>query len=478
MSLRTFLRTGKNASMLLAGTMTRMIASFVFVIYCADKMGVEGFGKYSITIHYFELFLGLAATAVGILLTRDVSRWPRHTHQLLTSAIVLCFAVCFVATGVMSQLSSLFGYSGDTADALLVASIALFPASVCLCCEAVFVARERAEFVTAGVATESLLRIGVSVWLLFQGYGLVVLIWAMVAVRFALVLAYMVGLRQVNALGWSFDRRRSLRFASRWRVFAAENWLASIYTNLDMIVLSWLSGEAAAGIYSAAGKVVRLGAVVAKSYTTAVFPVMSRLYLESRESFSQLYRHTISVMCAVALPAIAIVTVVPERVIGLLFSEEYLGAAAVLQVLIWVLLVEFLNPFLSHALFAQGRQDRSMRVAGISLAVNSVATYLLVIRYGAVGAALGTVIGGIVATCCYLLYTMPKREILATFVLVLRVVVAAIGLGIVVYQVRDASWVQLLFLGAAVYTPLLFFVGAIRIDDLRFFRTTFLARTN
>ena len=57
MSLKAFVRTGKNASMLLAGTMTRMVASFVFVIYCADKMGVEGFGKYSISIHYFELFL-------------------------------------------------------------------------------------------------------------------------------------------------------------------------------------------------------------------------------------------------------------------------------------------------------------------------------------------------------------------------------------------------------------------------------------
>ena len=477
MSLKTFLRTGKNASMLLAGTMTRMIATFLFVIYCADKMGVEGFGKYSITIHYFELFLGLAAMAVGILLTRDVSRWPRHTHQLLTSAVVLCAAVCLVATGVMSQLSTLFGYSGDTADALLVASIALFPASVCLCCEAVFVAKERAEYVTAGIAIESLSRIGISVWLLFQGYGLVDLIWAMVAVRCALVFAYMVGLWRVNALGWSFHRRRSLRFANRWRVFAAENWLASIYTSLDIIVLSWLSGEAAAGIYSAAGKVIRLGAVVAKSYTTAVFPVMSRLYVQSRDAFSQLYRHTISVMCAVALPVIAIVTVVPDRVIGLLFSADYSEAAAVLRVLIWVLLVNFLNPFLSYALFAQGRQDRSMRVAGISLAVNSVATYLLVIRYGAVGAALGTVLGGAVATCCYLLYTMQKREIIATAAMALRVAVAATGMGCVVYQVRDVSWVPLLLIGAVVYTPLLFIVGAIRVEDLRFFRTTILART-
>jgi len=477
MSLKTFLRTGKNASMLLAGTMTRMIASFIFVIYCADRMGVEGFGKYSIAIHYFELFLSLAATSVGILLTRDVARWPRHTRQLLTSAVVLCFGVCLFAIGVMSQLGTLLSYSSDTSSALIIASIALIPASVCVCCEAVFVARERAEFMTAGIAIESLLRIGLSVWLLLEGYGLVALIWALFAVRCALWLAYMVALQRIGVFGWSFSRRRSLRFANRWRIFAAENWMATIYTNLDMIVLSWISGEVAAGIYSAAWKIVRLGSVVAKSYTTAIFPVMSRLYGESRESFSRLYRHTIRVMCALALPAIAVVSVVPDRVIGLLFSDQYADAAAVLQILIWVLLVEFLNPFLSHALFAQGRQDRSMRVAAISLAVNSVATYGLVVRYGAVGAALGTVIGGLTATCCYLLFAISKREILATTILVLRVGVAAVGLGLVVFLVRDAGWFQLLLICVAVYTPLLFIVGAIRVDDLRFFRSTFLART-
>ena len=245
-----------------------------------------------------------------------------------------------------------------------------------------------------------------------------------------------------------------------------------------MIVLSWYSGEVAVGIYSAAWKVVRLGSVFAKAYTTAVFPVMSRLHSESKESFSRLYRHTIRVMCAIALPAIAVVSIVPDRMIGLLFSEEYAAAGAVLQVLIWVLLINFLNPFLSHALFAQGRQDKSMRVAAISLVVNSIATYALVIQYGAVGAAIGTVMGGFVATCCYLLYAMPKAEVVATFTLALRVALATLGMAVVVFMVRDSDWVEILPIGVIVYTPLLFIVGAIRIADLRFFQTIFLARAS
>ncbi|WP_404306586.1 flippase [Neorhodopirellula lusitana] len=478
MALEAIFRTGKNAGMLLAGTMTRMIASFVFVVYCADQLGVEGFGQYTIAVHYFELFLSLTATAVGILLTRDMSRWPRHSYQLMTSAIVLVMLMSVLSIVTMSTMGFLSGYSAETCQALMIASLALVPASACAVFEAVFVARERAEFVTIGVAIESLLKIGLSIALLAAGYGLLALMWVVLCVRLALMFAYLLGLARIGSLGWKYHHRRSLRFVNCWRMFAAENWMATIYTNLDVLVLSWFSGEVAVGIYNAAWKIVRLGAVVARAYTTAVFPVMSRLHAESVESFNRLYRHTIRVMFALALPAIAVISIVPDRMVGLLFNEEYAAAAPVLQVLAWVLLIDFLNPFLSYTLFAQGQQNKSMRVAGISLLVNSVATYALVLKFGAVGAAIGTVIGGFVAMSCYLLYAMPKSEVLTTVGLGLRVAVAALGMGIVVYTIRDSAWIKLLPVGALVYTPLLFVVGAIRIADLRFFQTIFLARAS
>ncbi len=478
MSLSSFVRTGKNASMLLAGSMTRMVAGFVFVIYCADKLGLEGFGKYSIAIHYFELFLSLSATAVGILLTRDMSRWPRHTNQLMTSAIVLVTVASVLSIGVMSSLSTLFGYSDDTHQLLLIAALTLIPASICTVFEAVFVARERAEFFTSGIAIESLIRIVSSIWLLYNDFGLIWLLWVFLAVRCGLLVAYLIAMKRMGGFLWQFHSRRTQRFLNRWRVFAAENWMATIYTNLDVILLSWISGEAVTGGYSAAGKIVRLGSVVAKSYTTAVFPVMSRLYLESKDAFQKLYSHTIRVMFATALPAITVVIFVPDRTVNLFFSSEYADAAPVLQVLIWVLLFEFLNPFLSHCLFAQGRQHRSMRVAAISLVVNAIATYLLVTWFSAVGAAAGTIIGGGVATCCYLAFAMSKREVILTVVLGLRVALAALIMGGVVWTMRDSAWVILLPTCLAVYVPMLFLVGAVRMSDIRFFQTLLLARAS
>lgn len=462
--------------MLLVGTMTRMVASFAFVLYSASLLGVEGFGKLSISIHFFELFLSLTATAVGILLTRDVARWQRNLNGLLTSAIVVVLVLCSLAPLVMLPLGVAFRYSDDTFRAIGIACIALFPAAICVLFEATFVACERAEFVTLGTVIESLLRILLSVLVLWFGYGIVELMWVVVFVRTMLLIAYVSSLRQIVPLAWRFSLASTKRYLMRWRVFAAENWMATIYTNLDVLVLSWIAGEVAVGLYSAAWKFVRLGSVFAKSFTTAVFPVMSRMYVDSKASFHRLFQHTIRVMCVVALPAIVGVSVLTDRIVDLLYSDEFADAGPVLRVLIWVLLLEFLNPFLSHVLFAQGKQHRSMAVAAISLSVNSIAVYVLVAQYGAMGAAIGCILGGFVATICYLAFAAKLDELSVIALEMGRVMIAACGLGVAIYFVRDSSWPVIIFVAAVSYIALLFLVRAIRINDLRFFKSTFLNR--
>jgi O-antigen/teichoic acid export membrane protein len=469
MSRDIALRTSKNTLMLVVGTLARMVAGFAFVLYSADSLGVEGFGKFSIASLYFELFLGLAATAMGTLLTRDIARWRRAATSLFGSAMVGSLGMCLLAPLAMFPLAWGFGYSNDTIQAIGLAAIAMFPASICVLAEAAFVARERAEFVTMGSIVESLFRVISGIVLLKLGFGIIALIMILLVSRVLLLVAYLPLLLTIMPAPWGFSWRRTARFAKRWRVFAAENWMAAIYTNLDVLVLSALAGESAAGVYTAAGKLVRLGTVFTRSYTTAVFPVMARLFGESQDSFQRLYHQTIRFMCAMALPAIIGVSVLADRIVELLYNDQYADAAAVLRVLMWVLLVEFLNPFLSHALFAQGRQHHSMRVAAISLFANSIASVTLVYYFGAVGAAVACVFSGAVATCCYMNYAMSRTELIETATIGLRVLVAACGMGVVLQVVHQQSWVLIGFCGVVIYFSLAYLVHAIRREDLDFF---------
>lgn len=456
-----------NALMLTIGTLVRMGGSFVFVIYVAARLGLEGFGQYSLAVFYLELFAALAGTAAGIMLVRDSSRWSARFNHLMTASTATVTILAILFTAFMCGLPLLFGYQQETREVLWITALAIVPGAICVLCESAFVAIHRAEFVVVGNTFEFCLRIGGSLAALLNGGGLWELAVVLVITRLLQLVLFLGVLITLQGYRVRWSNGQLLRFISRWRIFAAENWMATIYHSLDTIMLSALVGEAAVGLYTAAWKVVRLGSIVAKSYTSAVFPVMSRMYGQANDQLSVLCRESIRVMCLLAIPCSVGVMVLSDQIIELLYDPEYAAAATILQVLVWVLVIEFLNPFLSHALFARGEQNRSLQVAGISLVVNVALTWLLVSRYEGVGAAIGTLVSGGIATMMYMFFLMPATEIRKVSSTIIRIFLAATGIGVCLSTV-NLVWLPIgLLLSLTSYLILLYILQAVTRDDFR-----------
>ena len=389
--------TSKNAAFLLLGTVIRMVGNFFFVLYSADRLGLIGFGRLNIVNHLFELFVSLNAAAAAIMLTRDVSRWQRNLDRLLSAAMLLAIGLSCLVPIVMFGIGSLFRYSSETMEALMISSLAIFPGAICILLESVFVARHQSRFVAMGSSIESILRIVLGIWALHLGYGIAVLMWILVLVRVGLMLFYWVSLVRTTQFRFHYSRSSLKRSFWRWRIFAAENWMATIYASLDLLVVSAVAGEVAAGLYSAALKIVRLAVVFPRSFTAAVFPVMSRLHIESQTRFQQLFQNSTRILCIAALPIIVGGAVIAHRIVAIMYKPAYAEAAPLLQVLIVALFFEFLNPFLSHVLFAQHKQHRSMHAAAISLTFNLFTACLFVHWVGPVGAAIAYIGSGLLA---------------------------------------------------------------------------------
>jgi len=471
-------RTSKNAAMLLFGTMFRMVAGFAFIVFVANVLGVEGFGKYALVVHYYELFIGLTAMGAGILLTRDIARWHHHRDVLFSSAAVLISVLGLISPILLLGLATLFRYPQDTTTALMIACFGLIPAAIGVLYEAVFVALERAEFVSIGAAFESLVRVGSGVLVLYLGGNILELTIVMVASRVLLLVLYYYLLGRICDHRWRFSWRVLKRFAYRCRVFYGENWMSTIYTSMDVIVLSAFVGETAVGLYSAAWRYVRLGAVVAKSFTTAVFPLLTRAHLESPSKFRDIAQQAVRVMVMIAIPVIIGVNVVPERIVQLIYKPEFAEAAPILQILIWVLLLEFLNPFLSHCLFSQGKQRLSMFVAGMALLTNITLMLTLVPQYGSLGAAMACVGSASMATICYLCFTRELGLIRVLLVEAIRISAAGIVMGICLQRIENQSWLWLGTVAVVVYGIMLLIVQAVRVNDLKFIGQHFFQRAS
>jgi O-antigen/teichoic acid export membrane protein len=455
--------------MLLVGTMVRMIVAFAFVVYIARYLGVTGYGKFALTQQLYDLSTSLAATGLCILVTREAAkdiRWLRRNLASigLMTVIVSCCATCILA-GIARFAP---GYAADTRQAMYIAAIAIIPASLCTVAESIFVALHKAEMVAAGIAIEALVRIGLWFIMLLSGFGLLSLFVVVIATRTAQLGLYWILLTpHLKHVCWRVSGARLWWIKRAWRVFAAETWLANLYLSLDMVFLSLFYGEAAVGLYDAAWKLIRFGPVIASCFTTAVFPYISRLYVVARDTFQLVSEQSVKYLLAGILPAVLCIHTFADKIVVFLYAEQYSESADVLRILAWLLIPQFLNPFLSRVLYARGQQRRSLAVAAIGLATFLSVAFFLIPKWGAVGTAWTLVITYYAALAAFLGFAMAgtdHRPLLAIFV---RQAAAAALLAAAMIYLKHTQIFPMLVASAMLYAASLLVLRIITLNDLK-----------
>jgi O-antigen/teichoic acid export membrane protein len=462
------LRVSMNASMLLLGTVLRMAFAFAFVIYAARYLGVEGYGKYALTQLLFELALSLTATGLGILVTREVAKNVLWLRRHLAPAVVLCVFLSGCAAAVLAIVVQFAGYAADTKTAIVVSTAALLPATLSALAEAIIVAYERSEWVALGVAVEGIVRTLLCFLALVMGYGIVSLFVVLIITRWTQLGIYALLLsRRLPSVRWRVRKAAVLQLVKKWRVFAAETWVATLYLSLDFVLLSLFAGEAAVGLYDAAWRLIRFGPVVAQSFTTAVFPFISRLYVRSQDVFHQVSQQSIKFILVGILPVVLGIGVFSEQIIAVLFESEFAESASILRILGWLLIPQFLNPFLSRVLYARGDQVRCFAVGVVGLVTFLSLAFFLIPWFGVRGAAWTAVVSQYAALACYFVYCTAGVDRRQTLVNLFRQIAATAGLCLALWLLQPATLVTMLIAFAVLYAVLLVSLRIVTSQDFK-----------
>ena len=105
--------------------------------------------------------------------------------------------------------------------------------------------------------------------------------------------------------------------------YAGSRILTQLYTRADVVLLGFFLGTAAAGVYNVAYRVVFILMSVPHYAATAVFPLASRLYTESREEFEELYDRSLSAIVLAGLPIAAGVWLIAEQFAGVPEEDKF-----------------------------------------------------------------------------------------------------------------------------------------------------------
>jgi O-antigen/teichoic acid export membrane protein len=268
------------------------------------------------------------------------------------------------------------------------------------------------------------------------------------------------------------DHRRMLKIARYAVPLLVINGAYTVYAQANVLIIGALLGTTAVGLFAAPLLLVVPLRYVGQSFAVSVAPRQVNGGREpgSVRAFLTSLRWMIIYQFALLAPLI----VWADPIIDLLFGAEYEESADVLRGLAPFIFLTGLSPLISDTVTYLGEAARRIPIVVGALAINVALNLTLLPWIGVVGAAIATSVS-------YALYVpahfricrqelgFSLRPLGATLT---RAVVAAAGMGLVLYMFGTESltaigWLAGGSLGVLVFCLLLVLTGEIRAAELR-----------
>jgi len=410
--MSTVQRIAKNTAAMLIAQVLSYVVGFFWVMFTARYLGVENYGVLSFALAFTGIFAILADLGVGTLATREIARDKSLTAKYLINLSTIK-AISVAATfALIALIINLMNYPQQTITVVYLAGIALVITAFSQILYSIFIAYERMEYQSLGLFLYSVaMLVGVVLAIRFElgvvGFAVlwcfasaVVLLYCLTVYRLKFAQPQAENATVKAGIDWSFSK--SLVRAALPLLLASV--FAVIAYRIDMVMLSFMKGDAAVGLYSAAYKLIESLGFIPAAFTGALFPVLSRLHISAQDSLKFAYQKSFKYLLLVGLPIAVATTLVADRIILGIYSSGFSEAAAALRILIWATPFVFLTWLLATTLISINRQDLMARVTFLSMVLNVIGNLLLIPKYSYTGASIATVVTGALGFALYLYF--------------------------------------------------------------------------
>jgi O-antigen/teichoic acid export membrane protein len=338
---------------------------------------------------------------LGALLTREMSKHKDEARRYVSNSVVLRLIIWLGAAPVLALVTYAYmrfsGLTSDTMWAIVFFFVALIPSLVSDSLTAVFNAHEKMEYPAAITSVTTILRVTLGALALLLGYGFVGLAATTLVVNLATMMILGVLAVRMFSLGWGgkveLEGSFTLGMARDSLPLMVNNLLSKVFFQVDVLLLKPLRGDVEVGYYGAAYRFIRGLDIIPSYFTMAIFPLISRFAESKRDSLIRAYILSVKMLVMVALPIAVGTTFVARDLILILAGADYLPQSMVaLQILVWYVLVGFMNSVTHYVLIAMQQQRFLTKAFVVGATFNIVTNLLLIPRFGYVAAAATTVL--------------------------------------------------------------------------------------
>lgn len=474
--LGTATMVGRSFSFRLGSQILSALINVAGMVALGNYLAAEGYGQYAFYYALVPLIASLSDLGVGVIITREVARDKEMGARHLGDALIikgLVGAALLVVVGVTAPLAlaplpallvclvtatAIIDYSQDTGMWT-------------------FRAHDRQDLEAL------LLIVSQTVWL----SGILICAWLNAPLPMLLASATAAFAIRLSVGAWLVSHKvYRPRFEPDWprlRALIAEGlpfglamFLVALYGRAGVLLLKGLSSDADVGYFNVGYMLSQPLGFISSAFSISAFPSLARAAQRGADAVRPTLRRAVKFQFLIAFPVTVGLLLLAKRLIPLLFhGGGFRQSAIALKVIGLGLTLIFLNLMSRYVLAALNEQRAYLRAIVTGLVVNVATSAVLIPSIGFLGACAGLLAGELaVLFGCqwtlrrYLAYRDLLRE-------AWRPLIAALGMGAVVWLLRPLHVLVLPVIGAIVYAVLLLMVRALTADELDILRRVYMS---
>jgi O-antigen/teichoic acid export membrane protein len=418
-------KTGRAIVLQLCAWGVAVPLAFPATALLAHYLGPAQYGAYSLTFPFLTFFALLGGTGMDPLLIRQLSRQPRTTWgETLSYAAGTRAIAIFLSCCAAMVTAWLLPISTEQRMLFWLGSITLFFSFSFNGLRFIYTHGFRAEqrigslailetcnrLITAGL-------IGLVIWLRWP------LLWIYALLIYSdlpLFLLQVWMARRQYAIHIRFNLTRFREHMLTSLPLLAHQGLMLFGGLIDQCVLAIVAGPGPVGLYALASRVVDPLISIAFAYVNGLYPLLCTTFEEGRQRFADTYYHAVRLLTLAIVPLAVSITVLADLIASVLGGPYFMAAADAIQLLIWSMMLTFVNQASERACTAAHLERRIPLVTGIATATNLLLNITLIPHWQIVGAGIAALLSEACTSGLFLFLLKPYIH--------LRAVLGMVGL--------------------------------------------------
>ena len=376
---------------------------FFVGVWIVRYLGPEQFGLLSFAIAFTGMFGAFAALGLQGIVVRDIVRNPNCAPETLGTTAILQLIVG-VAAYLIVLVAIVYLRPDDsiarTIVAILGSTMLLKASEISVYWFESKVLSKYNVWVQNGVF---LVFATVKVILILEQASLIAFVWITLveAVVLATILLGVVskyGLL-LTKLRVSIKRAKSL-LKDSWPLLLSGISI-TIYMKIDQIMLGYMIGDEAVGIYSVACRISEVWYFIPGAFVASTFPAILEAKKRSDKQYYLRLQKLYDLMVVISLIVMLPMVFLSIHIVTLLFGEAYRDAGIILSFHIWGTIFVSLGLASGAWFTAENRQVLILQRTASGAVLNVALNLLLIPNFGAIGAAIATVASQAVSTLLF-----------------------------------------------------------------------------